>query len=689
MAMDRRQFVQTAAAMGAAVALGGRASASKTNWRERRDLFPQGVASGDPAPDSVILWTRRPYDGGGKRNLVAEIATDSDFRHVVATAPAPVLPESDWTCRLLVGRLKPGREYWYRFTDAEGNGSRIGRTMTAPRRNDPRPVNFAFVSCQDINEGKLNGYRRMIFEDERAPAAEQLGFVLHLGDFIYEVVQYPEEVKTRYDRTIYEVARLPGEPDSFKVSNFHLPLTVEGYRAIYKGYLLDPDLQDARARWPFVCIWDNHEFSWQGRQSMVQAAGPPRPGQTVKVAANQAWFEYIPARVNAPSGSLAEFGPPVVENVKIEQWDKNGLGLEPNNLVAVRSLKVYRALRYGRHLDLIITDQYSFKGEDASDEESVGKIYDPAYAGAFSESVMIALDAGRAANGGNPPATLSFRDATILNPRKDKEPRTILGVEQKAWFKEQLKTSTATWKIWANSLGAIDIRLDPEHLPATMVEKPWPANSFGILRTDDWGAAYHERSEIYDLVRDLNITGFGIVSGDRHSFWAGYAAARLPPATFEPVGVSFVGGSLVSPGAMESFEHGFKKDRKMRPLYLADRPDGTLAWTYNLLLKHGVRSALEYGRSFDLEKARAVSNPELAPHIEFFDGGGHGYARVRLSAEEMRTEFVCIPRPITRSESPDGGPLRYRVVHSAKLWKSGERPRLVRQLLEGDIGLSA
>jgi alkaline phosphatase D len=689
MALDRRQFMQTAAAIGASVAFGGRALASTTRWRERRELFPEGVASGDPAPDSIILWTRRPYEGGGKRMLVAEIATDPDFRHVVATAPAPVLPESDWTCRVLVGNLKPSRVYWYRFSDSDGNGSRIGRTITAPRPRDTRPVNFAFVSCQDVNEGKLNAYRRMIFEDERAAPNEQLGFVLHLGDFIYEVVQYPEEVKTRYDRTIYEVARLPAEPDSFKVSNFHVPLTVEGYRAIYKGYLHDPDLQDARARWPFVCIWDNHEFSWQGRQSIVQAGGPPQPGQTVKVAANQAWFEYIPARVTAPSGSLAEFGPPAVKNVEIKQWDKNDLGLEPNNLTAIRSLIAYRTLRYGRHLDLIITDQYSFKGADASDDESIGKIFDPAFAGAFSEPAMIALDAGRTANGGNPPATLSFRDATIPNPRKDMEPRTILGAEQKAWFKDQLKRSTATWKIWANSLGALDIRIDPEHIPASMVEKKWPADTFGILRTDEWGAAYHERGEIYDLIRDAKITGFGIVSGDRHSFWAGYAAAKLPPNKYEPVGVSFVGGSLVSPGAMEGFEHGFKKDRTMRPLYVADRPDGTFAWTYNLLLKHGVRSALEYARSFDLARARALSNPALSPHIEFIDAGGHGYATVRLSKDEMRTEFVCIPRPVTRNSSPDGGPLRYRVMHSAKLWKAGERPRLVRKVLEGDIGLSA
>lgn len=687
MTLSRRDFIQTAAAMGAALAWSGTAHASRIDWREQRSLYPEGVASGDPDPDSVILWTRRPFSEGTRHILTVEVASDPSFRRVVAQAPAPVSAASDWTARVLVGRLKPATTYWYRFTDSAGNGSRVGRTRTAPRPNDRRPVNFAFVSCQDVNEGKLNGYRRMIFEDERKPAPEQLGFVLHLGDFIYEVVQYPEEVKTRYDRTIYEVARLPAEPDSFKVSNFHVPLTVEGYRAIYKGYLHDPDLQDARARWPFVCIWDNHEFSWQGRQSVVQAGGPPRPGQTVKVAANQAWFEYIPARVKSPSGSLAEFGPPAVKNVKIEKWDKNGLGLEPNNLVAVRSLKVYRALHYGRHLDLIITDQYSFKGEDASDDESVGKIYDAAYAGAFSEPAMIALDGGRTANGGNPPATLSFRDATIPNPRKDLEPRTILGIEQKAWFKEQLRKSTSTWKIWANSLGAIDIRLDPEHLPASMVEKAWPANTFGILRTDDWGAAYHERGEIYDLIRDAKITGFGIVSGDRHSFWAGYAAAKLPPNKYEPVGVSFVGGSMVSPGAMESFEHGFKKDRKMRPLYLADRPDGTLAWIYNMLLKHGVRSALEYGKSFDLEKARSLSNPALAPHLEFFDAGGHGYATVRLTGSEMRTEFVCIPRPITRATTPDGGPLRYRVAHVAKLWKAGETPKLQMQVLEGDPGL--
>src|SRR5436189_1519999 len=217
MTLTRRDFVRLAAALGASLAWGGPARASTAGWHEGRDLYPEGVASGDPDPSSVILWTRRPFESGGRRVLTVEVAEDHAFRRVVAKASAPVSAESDWTTRVLVGHLKPARVFWYRFTDGEGNGSRVGRTITAPLAN------------------------------------------------------------------------------------------------------ADPDLQDARARWPFVAIWDNHEFSWQGRQSIVQAGGAPQPGQTVKVAANQAWFEYIPARVKAPSGSLDTFGALAVKNVPIEK----------------------------------------------------------------------------------------------------------------------------------------------------------------------------------------------------------------------------------------------------------------------------------------------------------------------------------------------------------------------------------
>ena len=113
MTLNRREFVQLAAAMGASLAWGGPARASTTGWHERRDLYPEGVASGDPDPSSVILWTRRPFESGGRRVLAVEVAEDDAFRRVVAKASAPVSAESDWTTRVLVGRLKSARVYWY------------------------------------------------------------------------------------------------------------------------------------------------------------------------------------------------------------------------------------------------------------------------------------------------------------------------------------------------------------------------------------------------------------------------------------------------------------------------------------------------------------------------------------------------------------------------------------------------
>jgi alkaline phosphatase D len=686
MRINRREFIHTAAAIGASIAWGGRARASRTSWRESEELYPQGVASGDPDAHSVILWTRRPFDGAKRHLLTVEVAEDEGFSRVVAHAPAPVSAAADWTTRVLVGGLKPSHIYWYRFTDSDGNGSRIGRTKTAPLPNDPRPVNFAFVSCQDVNEGKLNAYRRMIFEDERAAPADQLDFVHHLGDFIYEIVEYPDEVKTRYDRTIYEVARIP---DGGQVGKFHFPLNVDGYRAVYKGYLADPDLRDARARWPFVAMWDNHEFSWQGWQSIQQAGGKSRPGQSIKVAANQAWWEYLPSRCKKVSGpSFESFDPPSLTNVAIEKWDEHGLGDEPNNRAAIESLIGYRTFKYGKLLDLIITDQHSYRCADPFSDPSLAKLGGDEFIEMAPETLIQVLDGGRAYGGGKPPAEVSFNQARVPNPQKDKPPQTILGAKQKAWFKDQLKRSTATWKIWGNSEGGPDHRADPQNLPPGMTKEAWPGG-YAAIPAGDWGNAYAERAEIYDLVRDSKITGFAIVAGDRHAFWAGYATAGLPPGKFEPVGVSFVGASLSSAGAMEAQEHNLKKDAPLRALFLADRPDGGKPdWTFNMLLKHGVRSCLEYAKNFDLKRAHAVSNPELSPHVEFVDTGGHGYAIVRLSADEMRTEFVCIPRPITRSNQPDGGPLRYRVVHTAKLWAPGERPRLTQQVLEGDPGLS-
>jgi alkaline phosphatase D len=165
-------------------------------------------------------------------------------------------------------------------------------------------------------------------------------------------------------------------------------------------------------------MWDNHEFSWQGWQSILKAGEFERPAQSVKVAANQAWFEYIPVRVAVPGGSLERFDPPAVNDVAIEKYDDDGIGDEPNNRIAINSLIAYRALRYGRHLELIITDQHSFHGPDPFSNPELDKLGGDEFLGMFPEDVMEVLDGGRTLNGGRPPDELAFGEAKIPNFQK-------------------------------------------------------------------------------------------------------------------------------------------------------------------------------------------------------------------------------------------------------------------------------
>jgi alkaline phosphatase D len=682
--MRRRQFLATAASLGVgAVWSAGRSQATGLVWQERRDVYPEGVASGDPDSHSVLLWTRHPSAGLTSATLHLEVAEDVAFHKVIASSTARIAAATDWTCRVLVGGLKPSSEYYYRFIDAQGQGSRIGRTRTAPAEGDDRRVRFSFVSCQNINYGAQNAWRRMIWEDERARPEERLDFVLHLGDFIYELVWYPEEVAEMYDRRIREIVRYAhGE----KVEDFHIPTDTDDYRAIHRAYLHDQDIQDARARWPFVTMWDNHEFSWQGFQGIERFDGVNRPAQSRKVAANQAWFEYHPARVRQPRGSIREFSAPVVRDVPVKNFDGHGLGLEENNLAAINSLIGYRRLRFGANVDLIITDQHSYRSEDPMGRTEAAAFSQPEFPEFVPEEIQQVLDAGNAWKP-SAPDVLKNGDREVANFRRHEPPQTILGVEQKRWFLSQLESSKAAWKVWANTAATLDMRADPQHLPPGLTV-PWAGSGYAGFGGGDPASAYTERAEIYDFVARHKIGGFATIAGDRHSFWAGRAAKALPPDAFEPVGIAFVTGSLSAPGMVEAHEHRFAKDHPLRPLFLADRAAGQSEPTVNLLLKHGVRTALEYARSGDAAKARALSNPDNAPHVAFVDMGGHGYAVVSATATHFDTEFVCIPRPIERAQTPDGGPIRYRVAHRAKLWQAGERPELELRVLEGDPGLS-
>ena len=356
----------------------------------------------------------------------------------------------------------------------------------------------------------------------------------------------------------------------------------------------------------------------------------------------------------------------------------HGFGAEANNRTAVGSMTAYRTLRYGKHVDLILTDFHSYTMEDPGSGPK--RMYSTSAFRWFGRSWWRSSTA----------ASLPRRSPSVTRARpisaRTSPPYTVLGREQKAWLKERLTRSTATWKIWGATNGTLDMRTDPQNLPAGLTKNKWPGKGFGTFGGGDFSSAFSERAEIYDTVRDHRVPGFVIISGDRHSFWAGYAAPKLPPAGFDPVGLSFINGSISAPGLAEAAE--YMKPSPLLPLFVRKTLGAAPEATINLTIKHGVRSALEYAASGDIAKARAASNPNVSPHIALVDMAGHGYAVVSAGADAIDTEFVCIVRPIARAKTPDGGPLRYRVSHRAKLWQPGTPPKLEQQVLGGDAKLS-
>ncbi|HET7248968.1 MAG TPA: alkaline phosphatase D family protein, partial [Gemmatimonadales bacterium] len=390
-------------------------------------------------------------------------------------------------------------------------------------------------------------------------------------------------------------------------------------------------------------------------------------------------------RVAQNGGSLERFEAPSVADASIEQFDVDGLGQEPGNLAAINSLKINRTFRYGRHLELLLTDNRSFRSQPLTDRPETAPFKSKEFPFVVSEDVTEILDAGRTYDGGRPPATIAFGGADLPNPRKDAPPLSMLGAVQKAWFLERLGSSTATWKVWGNTVAMLDWRIDFQNLPPELGLK-WPTTGYALLGDDDWSGYRAERREILEFVRSHGITGFATVAGDRHAFLAGLISTDLPPKPFTPVGAEFVTGSISAPGLAEAARY-VTKNSPLRPIYVYEPAGSSPKPAINFTLMNGVRASLALARTNDLHAAVAARNPDNAPQLAFADVGGHGYAVVRAGSDRLEVEFVCIPEPLVRSPGLDGGPLAYRLAHQVKLWKSGDVPRVERTKAEGTLPL--
>jgi alkaline phosphatase D len=254
----------------------------------------------------------------------------------------------------------------------------------------------------------------------------------------------------------------------------------------------------------------------------------------------------------------------------------------------------------------------------------------------------------------------------------------MLGAAQKRWFLETLGKSNATWKLWGNTVGSLDARIDFQNLPKSVAAQ-WPGASYGMMTDDDWSGYRSERAEILDFVKANKITGFASLAGDRHAFFAGVLSKALPPKEFEPVAVEFVTGSVSAPGFGEALAYRAAQYRQQPTAAAYITASGDVAVNFTAL--HGVRAAFALGEGESA--ARAKSDPGVAPHLSFLDWAGHGYTVVRATPDTLEAEFVCIPPPLERAAGEDGGRLRYRVRHACALWKAGEAPKLTQTVVEG------
>lgn len=276
--LNRRRFIAGAAAAALAAPAIIRAQGFS------RYAFSLGVAAGDPSPDGFVIWTRlapEPLAELGGMAMTTwpvtwEVASDERFANIVAHGEEIARPELGHSVHVEIAGLQPDRPYWYRFR-AGGDRSIHGRARTLPlAASSPSALRFGVAGCQAWDDGYYTAYRHM--------AEEDLAFVYHYGDYIYEYRagltrrgrdgELLVAVRQSVGQTLYDLA---------------------GYRRRYAQYKSDPDLQRAHAAHAFFMTYDDHEVADNWVQD-IRNDVPPEIFRTRRAAALQAWYEHMPVR---------------------------------------------------------------------------------------------------------------------------------------------------------------------------------------------------------------------------------------------------------------------------------------------------------------------------------------------------------------------------------------------------------
>jgi alkaline phosphatase D len=598
--LPRRRFLELSL-VSAGAALGPVACSSDATSAPQAPLdstvfFPQSVASGDPRPSSVVLWTR-VVDADHldvDYSLTLELATDEAFTQLVSldgggSRELSAQAAFDHCVKTLVSGLDSATTYYYRFSYVASAGtavSRVGRTKTAPADDADVSVRFAVVSCQDYAGKYYHAYRHL--------ATLEVDVIVHLGDYIYETTSDPSFQVNDPNRAV--VFGKPNEALSFGSGDtqYQAAQSLDNYRDLYRLYRSDLDLQAAHERFPMVAVQDDHEFS-DDCHADVATYTDGRTDETEtprRLAADQAWFEYMPVDLSqAPTSD----------------WDAaQGFPGE---------LRYYRRFVYGQHLELVLTDLRRYRPDHLVPEDAfpgavfleqtaltqlLGALPDDAvpyvtiddYAsGAYQKALQNGADTlgilsadvtgsisvpyingALTTLGLTKPAQISLdtsdlelgyayhqllktdqfsrigsRYVVALGPfnalaqakyqASSGVSEQLMGKVQRAWFLETMKASTRTFKVWGS-----EVCLMPRHVDLTPVTlAPDSLRTKISISAEDWDGFPNERQAL--LTELAALSNVVIVSGDLHCFFAGtpYVEGDVSQRVVE-----FVTGSLTS-----------------------------------------------------------------------------------------------------------------------------------------------
>jgi alkaline phosphatase D len=346
----------------------------------------------------------------------------------VADVKLPLQVQYDNTVRHKLTGLSAATTYYYQFI-AGDNRSNVGRFKTAPAADaEVAQLQFVYMTCQDWS---VNHWGAMT-----SIAAEQLDFIVHLGDYIYETVGEDFQlgaVESRHDALVLPDGVYKNGSSGAKYAN-----TVNDYRYLYKKYRTDARLQALHERFAFIAIWDDHEFTddaWQDAETYdgsFNADGSDLHQPARRRSANQAWFEYMPADVTLD-----------VANTTFQ------------------NIKIYRDFQFGKLMQLVMTDERLYRADHIIPESSINPATGKPL-GRIGSRYLVPQDLFNSVEA----QKMAGAKSIGLDPLTT---ATMLGNTQRQWWMDKMKAATATWKLWGNEVSLLRMGLNGVDAIATLL----------------------------------------------------------------------------------------------------------------------------------------------------------------------------------------------------------------------------